>query len=263
MHRGKDRMLSHDTNSAAESQPPAAAPQDWRARAAQVLTTEHFALQSARSATIADTSGRANLYLGSVSLALVALALVGQASEMGPPFFVFGLVLFPTLLFLGLATFARVNESTAEDLLLARGINRIRHFYLEFVPETEPYFILSAHDDLAGVFRNMGIRSSPWQLFLTTAGMIGVINSVVAGVVAGLVASVLGWSIAAALGIGAVVFVLSAMAHYRAERSFLVRGAEQLEVRFPSPRGAVSAGSHSATGEDAERTGSRDLLMPW
>lgn len=67
-----------------------------------MLTTEHFTLQGARSATISDASGRANPFLGSVSLALVALALVGQASQMGTPFFVFGLVLFPTLLLLGL-----------------------------------------------------------------------------------------------------------------------------------------------------------------
>src|SRR5262245_65060187 len=127
-----------------ETSPPA--PDDWRGRAAPILTTEHFTLQSARSATIADASGRANLYLSSVSLALVALALVGQASALGTPFFVFGLVLFPTLFFLGLASFVRVTQSTAEDLQYARGINRIRHFYLECVPQAEPYFILSAHD---------------------------------------------------------------------------------------------------------------------
>lgn len=241
---------------------PPEAPNDWRVRAAPLLTTEHFALQSARSATIADASGRANLYLSSVSLALVALALVGQASALGTPFFVFGLVLFPTLFFLGLATFVRVTQSTAEDLQYARGINRIRHFYLECVPQAEPYFILSAHDDLVGVFRNMDIRSSPWQLFLTTAGTIGVINSVVGGVIAGFVASLLGWPLAADLGVGAVIFLLSAVAHYRAERSSLIRGNERLEVRFPSPSGNVAAGSPSVAGMDAERNGSRDLLLP-
>jgi hypothetical protein len=238
------------------------APDDWRVRAAPILTTEHFALQSARSATIADASGRANLYLGSVSLALVALALVGQASALGTAFVVFGLVLFPTLFVLGLATFVRVTQSTAEDLQLARGINRIRHFYLEFVPQAEPYFILSAHDDVAGVLQNMGVRPSPWQLGLTTAGTIGVINSVVAGVVAGLLASLLGWSLATDFGVGAVIFVLSAIAHYRAERSALGRGNERLQVRFPSRSGAVAAGSPSVAGADAEGSGSHDVLLP-
>ena len=74
------------------------APDDWRVRATPILTTEHFNLQSARSATIADASGRENLSLGFVSLALVALALVGQASALETAFFLFGLVLIPILI---------------------------------------------------------------------------------------------------------------------------------------------------------------------
>jgi len=82
--RGEDCMSSNDPSPA--SKYALAASQEWRAQAAPVLTTEHFTMQGARSATIADASGRANLFLGSVSLALVALALVGQASAMGTPF---------------------------------------------------------------------------------------------------------------------------------------------------------------------------------
>lgn len=134
-----------------------------------------------------------------------------------------------------------MNQSTAEDLLLARGINRIRHFYVEYVPEAAPYFILGAHDDAAGVLSNMGIRPTAWQLFVTTAGTIGVINSVIAGVIAGLVGSLLGWSLTASVGVGAVIFLISAIAHYRAERATLEQSAGHLEVRFPSSGAAVSA----------------------
>ncbi len=207
--------------------------EDWRARATPILTTEHFTLQGARSATIGDASGRANLYLGSVSLGLVALALVAQASAMGTPFYVFGLVLFPTL-FLGLVTFARLNQSTVEDILLARGINRIRHFYLETVPEAEPYFILSANDDAPGVLRNMGIRPSRWQMFVTTAGTIGVINSVIAAVAVGLAGNVLGWSFEVILASAAAVFLISVVTHYRVQRSTLEKSAGQVDVLFPS-----------------------------
>jgi hypothetical protein len=38
------------------------------------MTTEHFVLQTARAATIAETNGRTALFLGSVSSVLVALA---------------------------------------------------------------------------------------------------------------------------------------------------------------------------------------------
>jgi hypothetical protein len=42
------------------------------------LTTEHFNLASARAGTISETNGRASVFLGSVSAALVAVALAGQ-----------------------------------------------------------------------------------------------------------------------------------------------------------------------------------------
>ena len=42
------------------------------------LTTEHYTLQSARTATIAEANGRSMLFLSSVSGATVALVLVAQ-----------------------------------------------------------------------------------------------------------------------------------------------------------------------------------------
>ena len=50
---------------------------------------------------------------------------------MGTAFFVFSLVLVPSLLLMGLITFERVLQSAIEDLTYARGITRIRHLYLE------------------------------------------------------------------------------------------------------------------------------------
>jgi hypothetical protein len=218
--------------------PPSSKPPEWANRAAQVLPTEHFTLQSARSATISDSSSRASLYLSSVSISLVAYTFIGQASGFGTAFDVFGLVLFPTLFVLGLATFYRVTQSSVEDMLYARGINRIRHFYREFVPEAERYFILSAHDDALGVMRNMAIEPSRWQIFLTTAGTIGIINSVVAGVAVSLAVSLAAPPLAVAVAVGAVAFALSVAGHYRAERAANVRSGGHLAVRFPSPAGA-------------------------
>jgi hypothetical protein len=43
-------------------------------RLLQALTTEHFTLQTARSATIMETNGRSTLFLSTVSSAVVALA---------------------------------------------------------------------------------------------------------------------------------------------------------------------------------------------
>jgi hypothetical protein len=46
-------------------------------RLLQALTTEHFTLQTARSATIMETNGRSALFLSTVSSAVVALAFIG------------------------------------------------------------------------------------------------------------------------------------------------------------------------------------------
>ena len=72
-----------------------------------VMTTEHFVLQTARSAGITETVGRAAIYLAAVSSGLIALAFVGQLSRLGAAFYVFGLVLLPTLAFVGVTTFDR------------------------------------------------------------------------------------------------------------------------------------------------------------
>jgi hypothetical protein len=45
---------------------------DPRPEAVTFVTTEHFTLQGARSSTISESTGRASMFLGSVSGGLVA-----------------------------------------------------------------------------------------------------------------------------------------------------------------------------------------------
>jgi len=63
----------------------------------QMMTTEHYNLQSGRSLAISDANGRAGLFLGTVSSTLVALAFIGNIShvgtQLGSAFYVFALVL--------------------------------------------------------------------------------------------------------------------------------------------------------------------------
>ncbi|MBV8946131.1 MAG: hypothetical protein JOZ95_11985, partial [Solirubrobacterales bacterium] len=95
---------------------------DPRQPAVAFVTTEHFVLQGARAATVAESTGRANMFLATVSGGLVALGLVATASRVGTAFYVFSLVLLPTLAFVGWATFERVVQSGVEDLGYARRI---------------------------------------------------------------------------------------------------------------------------------------------
>ncbi len=131
----------------------------------QIMTTEHYNLQAARSVATSEATSRSNLFISTVSTTLVALALIGQISELGTAFFVFALLLFPSLFFLGLVSLERAIQTTIEDNTCVRGINRIRHLYVEVVPQVQDYFILSTHDDPLIYIQAMSFRHAGWQLF--------------------------------------------------------------------------------------------------
>jgi hypothetical protein len=202
----------------------------------QIMIAEHNNLQAIRSGTIYESAGRTTLYLGAVSSSLVALAFVGQMSEMGSAFIIFALILLPSLIFLGIVTFIRVYQTGTEDMVAARGINRIRHYYAEVAPDIERYFILSTHDDMKGMLTNMGVQKQGWwQLFVSTHGLVGVINSILAAVFVGLVASfLLNTSIPIAILGGVVIFGISEYLHFRYQNIAYEQSEQSLKVLFPS-----------------------------
>jgi len=181
-----------------------------------IMTTEHYNLQTGRAMTITETNGRASLFVGAVSSGLIALAFVGQLSHLGTAFYVFSLVILPTLLFMGLITFERVLQSGIEDLTYAHGITRIRRLYLDSAPQLQPYFLLAADDKSRRPMLKVGIHPSWWQVFLTTAGMIAAINSVLVGVFVGLLLSALfTFPLLACTSAGVVTFLVSFGIHQR------------------------------------------------
>jgi hypothetical protein len=154
-----------------------------RASAISFVTTEHFTLQSARSQTISELTGRASMFLASVSGGLVAWGLVATATRAGGGFYAFGLVLLPTLAFVGLVTFERTLQSGIEDLGYARRIARLRAYYFDKAPELVPY-LLSVEPERR--LRVQGLMGGYLQGFRTIAGMVGVITAVLVGAEAGL-----------------------------------------------------------------------------
>src|SRR5512132_2009067 len=110
---------------------PAVDDAERRRQLLQALTTEHFTLQTARSATIADSNGRSALYLSTVSSVVVALAFIGQVDRLGHAFSLFALALLPALVLLGVLTYLRLVQTAVEDLFYARAINRIRRHYVD------------------------------------------------------------------------------------------------------------------------------------
>src|SRR5215471_6529083 len=114
---------------------------DPHSSAANFVTTEHYALQSARVATIAESTGRATMFLASASGGLIALGLVATATRIGTAFYAFGLVLLPTLAFVGLVTFERAVQIGLEDVQLIRRIALLREYYSREAPELRQYLV--------------------------------------------------------------------------------------------------------------------------
>ena len=201
-----------------------------------ILTTEHFGLQSARGSTVAESSARAAMYLGSLSAALVSLGFVAQISATGDTFRVFALVVLPTLFVLGLFTFVRLVESGVEDIFYGRAINRIRSYYLERAGAEARFLVLTGHDDARGVLRNMGLTPSKRQLYFTTASAIAVVNSVVGGAaVAVALGALVDAPLGLAAGVGGAVAIASAFAWVRYADRLLDTSAAGTEPLFPSP----------------------------
>jgi len=198
-----------------------------------IMTTEHYNLQTGRAMTIAESNGRSSLFVGAVSSGLIALAFVGQLSHLGITFYVFSLVVIPTLLFMGLITFERVLQSGSADFMYAIGINRIRHLYLEYAPQMQPYIILTPHDEREETLAREAMHTSWWQVFLTTAGMIAVINSVLAGSFIGLLLAAFIFPLWACTSARVVTFFVSVSIHQR----YQWRQWTRVKRLFPSQPG--------------------------
>jgi len=193
------------------------------ATAVTIVTTEHFTLQGARAATVAEANGRASVFLGAVSGGLVALGLFATATRVGTAFYAFGLVLLPALCFIGLVTFDRVLQSGLEDLGYARRIARLRGFYFAQAPELTAYLLSIPPADR---LRVQGLRGGRWQGFLTVAGMVAVITAMLAGSTAGLLAAVtLDHSVPAAIAAGLLVTTATLAGLMRFQRRAWQAGA--------------------------------------
>lgn len=182
---------------------------------AQLLATEHSSLLATRSMTWSESFSRAGMFITVLSAAVVALALVAQATRFGPGFRLFALLVLPVVLLVGQATLIRLVADDQEDFYLVAGMNRLRHAYLELAPELEPYFVTGHHDDESSIMRSYGpgARVNLARVLANTPNLVAAINIVVVGVLAALVAATLGARDVVALVVG-VVAALAAAAGY-------------------------------------------------
>ena len=179
---------------------------------AQILATEHWSLLATRSMTWNEVFSRASMFITVLSAAVVALALVAQATAFGPGFRLFALLVLPIVLLVGVATVIRLAEDNAEDFGLVIGMNRLRHAYLELAPELEPYFVTGRFDDAAGIMQTYGpgVSFSLVRIIAGTPNLVAAINIVVVGVLAALIADTLGASDVIDVVVGVVAALVTA-----------------------------------------------------
>ena len=199
------------------SGPPQAASGDANAARAlrvQMLATEHWSLLATRSLSWNESFARAGMFLTLLSGAIVALALVAQATEFGQAFSLFAMLILPVVLFVGVATFVRLLEINNEDYVWVKGMNRLRGAYLEIDPELARYFVTGTTEDAVGIFRTFGsdivgpraLDTGRFHGLVTTPTTIAFVNAMLAAVLAAVVSVQLSMQMEPAAAIGVVAF---------------------------------------------------------
>jgi hypothetical protein len=234
-HRHPDERASQVGLQAPDRPEPGPGP------ATAFATTEHFNLQTARAVTVSEANGRASIYLAALSSNLIALAFIGQMSRLGTAFYVFALVLLPVVAFVGVVTFVRLVQASVEDLAYAHRIALLRSFYVRHAPELEPYLVVADGARSAAPPDRVRVTPSAWQLTLTVAGMVAVVNSVVVAACAGLVLDAAGVdslaiTVAAGAVVGSSVFVAHERHHRRARDASDPEAVDRAAIVLPPPR---------------------------
>ncbi len=203
----------------------------------QILATEHWSLLATRGMTWNEMFTRAGMFITTLSAAVVAIALVAQATDFGENFRIFALLVLPIVLLVGIGTFIRLGDAREEDVTLVIGMNRLRHAYLELAPELEPYFVTSRFDDMPGVMKTYGDEGSirPSRIVASTPALVGIIDAMLVGVLAALITDAAGGISSFTIAVGIIAAMGSGA--FIASSAFrqIARVHREYQPRFPGP----------------------------
>jgi hypothetical protein len=134
---------------------------------------------------------------------------------------------------MGLITLGRLMQAGLADVTYARGINRIRHLYLEYAPDMQPYFILGSHDDEELLLRQESMLPTWVQGFFGMASMVAVITSVLAGSFLGMLFILFDLPLWACFVAGGLGFLGSLVLLQTYQQVQWVRLRNSIPVNFP------------------------------
>ena len=179
--------------------------------AAAILATEHWSLLGSRALIWNEAMSRTTVFLSVLSAAIIALALLADATGFGRRTNTFALVLLPVVLFLGVATHLRLVAINGDEVKTMLAMNRLRNAYLKIAPGLEPYFTTGHHDDERGLSASYLLGSAglrPWmQYFQATATIVATLNAALAAAIVVLLMLAAEAPIAAVAAVGAAAFV--------------------------------------------------------
>ena len=208
-------------------------------RALTILSTEHWSQLSARSLAYNEAFTRGGMFLTFLSASLVALALLAQGMAFGNQFLVVAAIVLAFDFIIGLTTYGRITDANVDDLRAMHAMARIRNGYIQAAPLLEPFFTSQIHDDIDSVVAGYGEPASSgiglfWYGLTTSAGMIGLVVSMVGGVLAGVLALMMfPAAVSVWVGVGAAVLTFAIIA--AVTFGSVPRNQGRLTVRFPGP----------------------------
>ena len=216
-----------------------ASDQSLGSHAAQILATEHWSLLAARTLIWNEAMSRANVFLTVLSAAIIALALLADATGFGPQTTTLALVLLPVVLLLGVATYVRQVQINNEEFKLVLAMNRLRHAYLKLEPGLEPYLTTGHHDDERGLVTTYMLQKPTqlrlWLHFLVnTPTIVATVDAALAAAMVVLVLQVAEAPRAALVAGGAAAFLAVWGVLFRLQLHTL-RPFRDTIPRFPTP----------------------------
>jgi hypothetical protein len=208
-------------------------------QAAAIVSAEHWSLLGTRTALLAEAQQRTTVFLTVLSAAIVASALLADATGFSDRAATLAVVLLALVLFLGLTTYLRLIQINHDEKLAIVAMNRLRNAYLTLEPGLRPFFTASSYDDRRGfdttysLVPPAGDRSKSYFL-VTTPTVVATIDAAVAAAIAVLLVAQATTAPVALTVAGVVAFALVWTWLFAAQR----RATDPLthvQPRFPSP----------------------------